>query len=347
MELNYWRGERLAMIIRPPPLQPAPMPLNTLFRLAGSVLSPAGPRARLSILIYHRVLAERDPIFPGEPTAEDFQRQMAQVKGVFNVLPLPEAVARLKAGSLPARAACITFDDGYADNLTLATPILKQLGLPATFFIATAYLDGQRMFNDTVIEAIRRSRADHVDLTRVNGLDLGRHDLATPEAKAKAIGHILPIVKYLPLGQREDTVAELARQVTGQPLPDDLMMTTAQLKALAAAGMEIGGHTDRHPILARLDDAATRAEIAAGMERLETLLGQRPRVFAYPNGRPGTDYRPEQARIVESLGLEGAVSTQWGVSTRDTDPWQLRRFTPGWGGPGRFIPMLLNNLRQS
>ncbi len=320
------------------------MPFAPLYRLAGSWFSPAGPNARLSILIYHRVLAATDPIFPGEATTESFDRQMAQVKRVFNVLPLPEAVARLKSGTLPARAACITFDDGYADNLTLATPILQKHGLKATFFIATAYLNGGRMFNDTVIEAIRRADADHIDL---RALDLGEHDVATPQAKAKAIGHILPIVKYLPLGKREDTVAELAQRVTRQPLPNDLMMTTAQLKALYAAGMEIGGHTERHPILARLDDAATRAEIAAGRDWLESTLGNKVRVFAYPNGRPVADYRPEQARIVESLGIEGAVSTQYGVSTRATDPWQLRRFTPGWGGPSRFVPMLINNLRQS
>ena len=322
------------------------MPLDPFFRLAGSWFSPAGPKARLSILIYHRVLAETDSIFPSEPTVDTFDTQMEQVKQVFNVLPLPEAVARLKAGTLPARAACVTFDDGYADNLTLATPILKKHGLTATFFIATAYLNGGRMFNDTVIEAIRRARDERVDLRQVNGLDLGEHDVSTPEAKAKAIGHILPIVKYLPLGQREDTVAELARLVTDAALPDDLMMSTDQLKALHGAGMEIGGHTRRHPIIANLDDDATRAEIAAGKDWLETTLGAPVRVFAYPNGRPGSDYRPEQARIVESLGLEGAVSTQWGVSTRDTDPWQLRRFTPGWGGPRRFVPMLINNLRH-
>ena len=318
-----------------------------VFRLAGGWFSPAGPGARLSILIYHRVQARPDPLFPEEATVASFDVQMAQVKRVFNVLPLPEAIARLKVGTLPARAACITFDDGYADNLTLAAPILGKHGLSATFFIATAYLDGGRMFNDTVIEAIRRPRAPRLDLRRVHGLDLGEHDVSSPAAQARAIGHILPIVKYLPLGQREDTVAELARQATDEALPDDLMMTTAQLRELAGLGMEIGGHTDRHPILAGLDDAATRAEIAAGLDRLECILGRRPRVFAYPNGRPVSDYRPEQARIVESLGLEGAVSTRFGVSTRTTDPWQLRRFTPNWGGPRRFLPMLVNNLRQT
>jgi peptidoglycan/xylan/chitin deacetylase (PgdA/CDA1 family) len=312
-----------------------------LYQTAASLLSPAGAKARLSILIYHRVLPEVDAIFPSEATVASFDAQMNAVKAVFNVLPLPEAIARLKAGTLPSRAACITFDDGYADNYRLALPILQKHGLHATFFIATAYLNGGRMFNDTVIESIRRAQSDRLDLS---GINLGIHDVSTPQAKAKAIGHILPIVKYLPLDEREATVAQVARIATDDALPNDLMMTTEELKALHGAGMEIGGHTQRHPIIAKLDDEATRVEIQAGKDWLESTLGSKVRVFAYPNGRPDSDYRREQARIIENMGFEGAVSTQWGYSTRQTDPYQLARFTPGWGGQRRFVPMLLKNL---
>lgn len=311
------------------------------YRLFAHMLSPAGPRARLTVLIFHRVKPETDPLFPLEATAANFDAQMAQLKQVFNVLPLPEAIARLQRADLPARAACITFDDGYADNLTVAAPILRRHGLTATFFIATAYLDGGRMFNDTVIEAIRSARDARIDLT---ALGLGEHDVSTPEAKARAIGLILPKVKYLPLGRREEMAADLARRVASAPLPDDLMMTSAQVRELHGLGMEIGGHTHAHPILAGLNDAAARAEIGAGREQLEALLGTRARVFAYPNGRPGQDYRVEQAALVRALGFEGAVSTQPGCAGGASDPWQLPRFSP-WN-PARFMPMLVNNLRS-
>ncbi len=318
--------------------------LDAIYRSIGSTLSPAGPRARLTILIYHRILDEVDPIFPFEATAQMFDTQMAALASVFNVLPLPEAIARLKQGTLPARAACVTFDDGYADNHRLALPILRKHGLHATFFIATAYLDGGRMFNDTVIEAIRHARSGRIDL---RPLDLGEHDVSSPAAKAAAIGHILPRVKNLPTPRREQIVAELAARVSDAPLPDDLMMTTEQIRALHTAGMEIGGHTHHHPILTGLDDDAVRAEIVAGNRWLEQALGTRVRVFAYPNGRPDKDYRREQARVVEALGLEGAVSTQCGVSTRHTDPYQLARCSLAWSPPPRFVPMLLNNLRKA
>lgn len=319
------------------------VPANQLYKIIGNRFSPAGQNARLSILIYHRVLAEQDALFPHESTVASFDAQISRLKAVFNVLPLAEAVTRIRTGTLPARAACITFDDGYADNLTLALPILQKHGLHATFFIATAYLNGGRMFNDTVIEAIRRSRDDEIDL---GALGLGRHAVGTPQAKHDAIIKILPQVKYLPLHQREDTVAELARMVCDTPLANDLMMTSAQLKALHAAGMGIGGHTSRHPILANLGDSALREEIMEGKEFLESTLGEKITLFAYPNGRPGTDYLPQQAAIVRELGFDAAVSTQPGAATQASDLFQLPRFTPWHPNPSRYIPALLNNLRH-
>lgn len=314
---------------------------NLLYKFLGNRLSPAGSNGRLSILIYHRVLAGQDPLFPHEATMDTFDEQMSRLKAVFNVLPLSEAITRLRKGALPARAASITFDDGYADNATIALPILQRHGLTATFFIATAYLNGGRMFNDTVIEAIRRTQHDILNLTE---LGLGKHDSASHEAKARAINQILPIVKHLPLKEREEKVARLCELATCGPLPNDLMMTTDQLKALHAAGMEIGGHTARHPILAGLDDTAAQQEIADGKEFLEGMLGEKIRLFAYPNGKPGVDYLPEQAAIVSKLGFDAAVSTQPGAAMRTSDLFQLPRFTPWSTNSSRFIPSLLGNL---
>lgn len=314
------------------------------YRTLGNRFSPAGAGARLSILIYHRVLAEPDSIFPNEVTAASFDVQLRLLKSAFNVLPLPEAVTLLKQGRLPARAACITFDDGYTDNLTLAAPILKKHGLHATFFIATGYLNGGRMFNDTVIEAVRCSPLEMLDLT---SLDLGLHAIGRADDKARAIGTILPRVKYLPLDAREQAVMRIAGLAECGPLSDDLMMTTDQLKTLHGMGMEIGGHTARHPILAKLGDKAAREEIAEGKDFLEQVLGKRIGLFAYPNGKPGTDYLPEQARLVRELDFDAAVSTQWGAADRHDDFFQLPRFTPWSPSQWRFIPSLLNNLRQA
>jgi peptidoglycan/xylan/chitin deacetylase (PgdA/CDA1 family) len=123
-------------------------PLHLASLLAG--------RPALIVLTYHRVLPAPDPMLTAEPDAGLFEAQMTFLARYMVVLPLVEALRRLEAGTLPRRAIAITFDDGYANNAQVALPILRRLGLPATFFIATGYLDGGCMWNDAVIETLRR-----------------------------------------------------------------------------------------------------------------------------------------------------------------------------------------------
>ena len=100
--------------------------LLPLFRhVIGNVLSPAGKRARLSILIYHHVLEQPDPVFPEDLDGAGFDLQMRTLAQCCNVLPLSEAAERLAHGALPARAACVTFDDGYENNVSVALPIAE------------------------------------------------------------------------------------------------------------------------------------------------------------------------------------------------------------------------------
>ena len=314
-----------------------------LYKFIANRLSPAGEHARLSILIYHRVLPEQDPVFPNEVTLPVFDAQMVSLKAIFNVLPFGEAVERLKAGTLPDRAACITFDDGYADNVTVALPVLQRHGLTATFFIATDYLNGGRMFNDTVIEAIRRARCTSLDLIEIG---LGQHDLSTHAAKNHAIKKILSAVKYLPVAEREAKANRIGELAMCTALPNDLMMTTEQLRSLHLSGMEIGGHTASHPILAKLSTAEVKQEILSGKQFLEETLDMQVCLFAYPNGKSGIDFFPEQALIVRELGFVAAVSTQSGVAIQSGDYFLLPRFTPWRNNAKFFIPELLSNLRN-
>lgn len=313
-----------------------------LFRSALAAMSPAGSRARLSILIFHRVLAERDPLFPDEPDVNRFDEVMGWVKEWFNVLPLGEAVTRLASQTLPARAAAITFDDGYADNLTCAMPILRKHGLHATFFIATGYLDGGRMWNDTVIESVRSAAVSEIDCS---SLGLGRIAIESVDQKRAALGRLIPALKHLSFDQRAVSVALVADACRGRPRAD-LMLTTGQLRTLRDSGMGIGAHTVNHPILARMDDGSVRREIADGRDFLEGALGERIDLFAYPNGKLGSDYTSEHAVIVKALGFRAAVSTNWGVCGASSDLFQLPRFTPWDATKWRFALRMLMNTRR-
>lgn len=282
---------------------------------------------RLSILVFHRVLEKPDPLFPGEVDAQRFDTLMRTVAGGFTVLKLGDAVRHLGAGSLPARALVITFDDGYADNADVALPILARHGLTATFFVASSFLNGGRMWNDTIIESVRRTRRTALDLT---SFGLGTIGVLDAEQRRNCIHALLQVVKYQEPAVRAQSLLQLA-QLTGAPeLPDDLMMTTGQLRHLHRNGMEIGGHTMGHPILKTLPDELARAEIQGGRDALQALIDAPIDVFAYPNGGPDQDYDWRHVRMVESLGFRGAVTTAHGAAAFRADPFQLPRYTP-WG----------------
>lgn len=287
-------------------------------------LAPAGAGARLSIFIFHRVLEHEDPLRPGEPDASRFDRIVAFITRHFQVLPITDAAALLAAGRLPAAAASITFDDGYADNLTLAAPILRRHGATATIFVSTAYIDGGRMWNDSVIEAVRAAPAGEFDW---RDFDLGLAVIGDNASRNKLVTETLPKLKYMEPASRAAIADEMARRcgVRSQP---GLMLTRSQILECRALGLDIGGHTVRHPILARLNDKDAAAEIEDGRAQLTEWMGEAPRAFAYPNGAPGRDYSARDVALVRRAGYACAVSTARGAATRFSDPYQLPRYMP-------------------
>lgn len=306
------------------------------------MMTGSGKRARLSILGYHRVLPEPDPMFDGDVDAKQFEAQMSVLVEQFNVLPLTEAIDRLGNGTLPARAACLTFDDGYADNVDVALPILQHYGLPATFFISSGFLNGDNMWNDTIKEALRNASVEKLDMT---SRELGAYALTDMDARLNAAKQIIGKLKYLPYEERHERVNEVVEAASGAR-PGPLMMSADGVKTLHAAGMEIGGHTVTHPILNSLDATSARDEMADGRSQLEDIIGEKVTLFAYPNGKPEQDYRAEHVDILKQLGFRAALSTAWGTSARGTDPYQLPRFTPWDKEPLRFALRLLHNTTR-
>jgi peptidoglycan/xylan/chitin deacetylase (PgdA/CDA1 family) len=289
-------------------------------------------RPRHHTLIFHRVLRDVDPMSPGEPTADWFRRLVAMLAANFQVISLQEAVRRAAAGELSGQTVSITFDDGYADNFTIALPILQAFGVPATFFVASGFLDGGRMWNDSIIETIRRL-GDGPHEVDVPGTD--HFDLSDWDSRRRAAAAIITAWKHLPPAERQARVDALAGRV--KELPGDLMLSTEQLRALAGSpGVTIGGHTRTHPILASLGEVQAREEIENGKSDLEDKLQCALSLFAYPNGRLGQDYRPEHAKLVREAGFRAAVSTDWGTLDASTDRFRVPRFTPWHKNLRRF-----------
>lgn len=309
------------------------------FDLFGMFGSP-----RLSILIFHRVHARADSIFPHEPDAIRFERLMRFVASCFRVMTLGEAATHLIHGTLPSRTLVITFDDGYADNADVALPILQRCGLTASFFVSSGFLDGGRMWNDSVIECLRACTHPSIDL---EAFGLGRCSLAGQAERRQVITMLLPRIKYLPFCERELAIERLQRLCGVADLPTNLMMRSEQVREMRTAGMEIGAHTVRHPILTTLTPTEAEYEIAEGRKQLESIIDAPVDMFAYPNGKPGRDYDYSHVPLVKKSGFRAAVSTAPGVGRPGDDLFQLPRFTPWGGSLATWATRLILNQRNT
>lgn len=311
---------------------------SRLLRYWGDRIRDRGGRdGRLCILTYHRVLSRPDPILASEPDLDTFKWQMELLGECFNVLPLYEAIARLSEQTLPARAVCVTFDDGYRSTHDFALPILKSLGLPATVFVASGFADGASMWNDRIIDSTRRFDGNVLNLTK---LGLGAHPFRTNKERRHAIHAVTEALKYRAPEERLNLAARIEK-ITGVAAVRGPMLSSDQISSMAQQGIEIGGHTVTHPILANLSDEMARDEIVQNKQKLEAITHKPVRLFAYPNGKPHVDFNERHTQMVKDAGYAAAVTTQIGAATRAHDPFLLPRSRPWDTSPIRFGIRLL------
>ena len=313
---------------------------SLLIRSIGDSIAVLGKEKRVCIISYHRILEKTDPLLETEPDVETFRWQMETLAACFNVLPLYEAVVAIREDRVPPRAVCITFDDGYRSTYDFALPILKRLGLPATVFITTGFLDEGAMWNDRIVEAVRRLPDSTVEL---QALGMGAQVLRGLKSRQQIVNRVNEECKYLHPEGRLDVVEKLERLV-GKVPTYNLMLTREMVASLAKEGIEIGGHTDTHPILTKLSDDVARHEIIENKKALESIIGRPLRLFAYPNGIVGMDYDQRHVQMVEAVGFFAAFTTAIGAACKGSDIFQLPRRRPWDGSPFMFSIRLLRWL---
>ena len=299
-------------------------------------------RGKLTVLLFHKVPRVCSPFAPKDIDLATFERVLTTVAKLFNIMPLADAVLALRAGNLPPRTACITFDDGYADWLQGVVPVLEHHQAHATFFITTGQFGGQPMWNERILHAMCHAPAAQQALVLPAS---GLTELATGQLaqRTHAISVLEQHLKYLPLLEREQQLLAL-EQWAGTALTDVPTMPVADLRAIHSKGFSIGSHTVNHPILTRCSPEAALQEMVQSREQLEAIIGGKVAAFAYPNGVPNTDFDSEHIELVKQAGYSCALTTHWGAATGSTSVFQIPRFTP-WGPTAiRMEVQLARNL---
>ncbi|OKH69931.1 polysaccharide deacetylase [Mycobacterium sp. SWH-M1] len=282
---------------------------------------------QLLILMFHGVEAEP----PSPPCdwvidAATLRRNLAWLRRRYHVLPLVEALERLGDGSLPRRAAVVTFDDGTANLLTHAAPVLRDLGVPAAVFLATGPMGtAELLWADRMWLAFARTTRTEVDLS---SLGLGLRAMGSDNDRAAARDLTIARLKELPDAQR---LAEMLPILTA--LGQDgaaggelfRLLSWREAGELARDGLvSLHPHSVTHPILARCGDAKVDYEIAESCRALRINTGRTPTIFAYPNGgEQDVDERTRQA--LERNGIRWALSTIEGFANAESDPLLLPR----------------------
>ena len=291
-------------------------------------------RRQLRVLCYHGISVSDEHLFRRKlfVRPETFRRRMESlVRDGYVVLSLDEALERLRNGTLCAGSVVITLDDGWRGILTGAFPVLQELGLKATLYLTTYYVERQLPVFDVLIGYILwRTDASRLQLDGlVPGLQ-GELDLSTQAARQEASRHI---VEY---GNRSHDSRERCdlTEKLAERLHVDLkairlerrfhLVSLQDVKSLSAAGIDIQLHTHRH----RLDlenQKEFEREIRQNRDSLEPTVGRRLEHFCYPSGI----YHPRVWPWLEELGLQSATITSTGFCYRNSPRYALPRIVDG------------------
>ena len=305
----------------------APAAKSALLRFGGYAACRALlPSRKIAILRYHAICGPEGYAYANAGiciSPDAFERHVRYLAGNYAVLPLPEAVTRLRQNRpLPKNAAVITFDDGYADNFEAARTLHRH-GLTATFYLTAGCLAGGQPFWPSEIRALIAA----VTQPAIELAAAGRRtriQLQGESDRRAAVGTVTKLLKSVPIPLREELRDQL-RAFAGTARQPECMLKWNQVREMHELGMTIGSHTLTHPNLPNAGPADAARELIASKERLESEIDAPVTMFAYPNGGAERYMTPEIARIVRESGYDAAVTSRNAFATRDSDLFGLER----------------------
>jgi len=247
------------------------------------------PVPTLSITTFHHV-ANHDPSYPYDPDAADstpvqFRWQMEALARHCSPIGVDELLRALDGAPLPKNPVMVTFDDGYQSCHDVALPILRAVGVRATFFIASAFVNERKLYWWERVALLVNQAAHGATLDYPKRLVLEPRSRATRMALLDTIKDtpnldvdrfLVGIAAALGVAWNDEIEAAYA---------NGLIMSWDQIRALARAGMDVESHSRRHRVLQTLDDDGLRDELAGSRQDIEAQLGRPVRAIAYPVGR--------------------------------------------------------------
>lgn len=285
----------------------------------------------LTILLFHGVIPRHEHRVRNYIRKHiDEERFIAVLQGFLRAGGVPismeEALAAREAGRPPPpRAFAVTFDDGFANNLEVAAPILERLNIPAIFYVATDFVDRNRMsWVDRVEMALEEAPPGRLRLP------WGERGFAGAEDKIAALTEMRAIVKRERRFDGDALATDVQRQLGWEPTfsgdgPLDRKLTWAQIRELADNPLfMVAGHSHTHPILSHLDDDALRWEIETSLRLLADKAGIRNRHYAYPEGLAHC-YSPTVIAALRACGVACCPSAETGRNGPEVGLFDLRR----------------------
>jgi peptidoglycan/xylan/chitin deacetylase (PgdA/CDA1 family) len=286
----------------------------------------------VTVLTYHHVC---DPPgdYPFDPDVADatpaqFRNHLETVARYFSVIDIATLCRALDGEPLPPNPALITFDDGYRSCLEVAAPLLREVGVPAVFFISTSFTSERRLYWwERIAYLVRRTKASRVRLSYPGPVEI---DFTAPGAS----GHLVRTVKNTNGLDVERFLDELTAAAgvawdvaLERKLADELIMTWDQVRALRDLGMDIQSHTRRHRVLQTLAPEQLADELKGSRDDLERELGRPVRAIAYPVGRSIVDM-PRIRDAVVAAGYQVGFTNASGATflNGDVDRFDVRRF---------------------
>jgi peptidoglycan/xylan/chitin deacetylase (PgdA/CDA1 family) len=263
----------------------------------------AAQRGRSLVLVYHRVVPEPPPPPAVVPTISSavLRRQLEALGEVGEIAPLKALVRDHERHGSPRFA--LTFDDDYATHIEHALPVLRELGVSATFFLSGRSLHGLGSYWFELLERLIAERG----VAKLSSL-LG--------APRDGVEGLIDVCERDPASQKV---------VEAEADDEPHHLGRADIEALSAAGMAIGFHTVHHDVLTRLDDGELDVAMTLGRRELEHLAGGTLSHFAYPHGK--ADART--ARRVRDAGFDAAWTGRPQAMDRRDDRYLLGRWEPG------------------